>query len=742
MKKFSSKFLSLLLSLLLVAAIVPMGMVTAGAASGDQVKAQIKSTYNTALSRSGRSSFDGYCATYVNWQLVILGINTSYVSGNGNDEFDNYKNKAQSTGGYSVAAYSASNYTVESALNAITNNGTKDAYNILVGFEKGVGDAGAIYGHTCFIHAILNGNVYYSESSAWTIGGERISEGTPIVQSIANFSYSYRSSNYTFDGIIHFGGTSPTSVTYSDIASATYYLRNKSTSTYLNVTGTASKANVSVAALASNAQQRFVVSGTNKSYALQTSFDSSLWINPASDNPSNGTNINVYPGSGELRSDMHWKFESVSGGYIIHNATYANLVLGLDGTNVRLETNTGASDQIWELVPLSTVVHITLNANGGTPGTRDFYYKAGTHKFYSDSACTNEITVITPPTREGYRFDHYYGDGTGGGEANERYIYGADTPTITAGTFAWDLPDDITRDATLYAKWTPTYHLDLNGEVDGENSDYFPGYADVYINGVLDSTCESDCWKELPVGATYEIKNIVAKEGYTYDGVASGSLTGTISEETAIRLRFHKNADPVPAVGENDPQAVVESRSARPGETVTLTAVLKNADPVRSIGAAAVAYDASALTLTGVEWVVDNALMKTWDANKGQGAMTFGSVADANGALLTLTFAVGEDAAEGDYAVGLSVSVNDGGGNAALPVVAGILTVRSYVSGDLDGDDAVTDEDAIYLLMYTFFPDDYPVEQPVDYDGDGEITDEDAIWLLMYTFFPDDYPID
>ena len=65
------------------------------------------------------------------------------------------------------------------------------------------------------------------------------------------------------------------------------------------------------------------------------------------------------------------------------------------------------------------------------------------------------------------------------------------------------------------------------------------------------------------------------------------------------------------------------------------------------------------------------------------------------------------------------------------------------IPGDLDGDNVVSDDDAIYLLLYTFFPDEYPIDNPAacDFDGDGFVSDDDAIWLLLYTFFPDEYPI-
>ncbi len=65
----------------------------------------------------------------------------------------------------------------------------------------------------------------------------------------------------------------------------------------------------------------------------------------------------------------------------------------------------------------------------------------------------------------------------------------------------------------------------------------------------------------------------------------------------------------------------------------------------------------------------------------------------------------------------------------------------SYVPGDMDGDGAVDEDDAIYLLRHVFFPENYPVSIPADFDGSGTVDEDDAIYLLRYVFFPENYPL-
>lgn len=204
MRRKLSKLISFVLAALLAVSVILPVNVNAGGISAAEIKSQIKRTYSKCRSSFGRS-FDGYCGTMTGYQLYYMGITAGRDRQNGNEAYDRYCGKAYSSGGYRIKAYSGKSWTLKQALNKITANGTKDAYNILVGFESTPSRAGRRYGHSCVVHGIIDGIVYFVESYPVYLDGTRYREGTPIGCSIAEFCDYYASTTTKFDGVIHFG---------------------------------------------------------------------------------------------------------------------------------------------------------------------------------------------------------------------------------------------------------------------------------------------------------------------------------------------------------------------------------------------------------------------------------------------------------------------------------------------------------------------------------------------------------
>lgn len=198
------KLLAIVLSVILLLSILPSGAVAIaeGLSEDEAIRREVHRIYNKCLASAGKSSFYGYCGQMTSLQLYHLGI-TNGGDGNfdGKDQFDYYSAMPVTSGGYRATAYSSVEYTLEEALMAITREGTRNAANILVGFEATNTEAGSLYGHALVIHRIVNGTVYYVENFPTSLAG---AEGNVISCSIQTFVKFYEDWT-TFDGAVHFG---------------------------------------------------------------------------------------------------------------------------------------------------------------------------------------------------------------------------------------------------------------------------------------------------------------------------------------------------------------------------------------------------------------------------------------------------------------------------------------------------------------------------------------------------------
>ncbi len=201
--------LRILCFLICLCTLMPFIPIQSGAATQipteASVKKSISDTYDWARRYNNGESFKNYCAHYVNLQLMLLEINKKYIGGNGNDEYDTYKDMAYTAGGRKVHAYPATNATLGDTLRSLSALGDV-VTDVLVGFQWTNTSAGKRYGHVFLIRAIIGEYVYFSDSFGFaTNDGTVYKEGQPIKWTIDQLVRFYANPNaYTVEGVIWF----------------------------------------------------------------------------------------------------------------------------------------------------------------------------------------------------------------------------------------------------------------------------------------------------------------------------------------------------------------------------------------------------------------------------------------------------------------------------------------------------------------------------------------------------------
>ncbi len=223
-------------------------------------------------------------------------------------------------------------------------------------------------------------------------------------------------------GYIYLDGlASPPISSYSTINTGTYYIKHNASGNYMNISWGADSNEQSIHTypFGGYSSQQYELSGSD-SYALRPLSSTSRVVNGYGNTISSGSKVCLWDNTGD--SSQRWKFQKVSGGYIIHNAQNTNCVIDTDDNGyLYLYNYTGGSNQIWSIQNT-----ITYDANGGTNAP------AVQFKNYGETAYVSSAM----PVRSGYVFKGWAKSSS------------ATTATYSAGD-AYAANENI----TLYAVW-------------------------------------------------------------------------------------------------------------------------------------------------------------------------------------------------------------------------------------------------------------------------------------------------
>lgn len=157
-------------------------------------------------------------------------------------------------------------------------------------------------------------------------------------------------------------------------------------------------------------------------------------------------------------------------------------------------------------------------------------------------------------------------------------------------------------------------------------------------------------------------------------------------------------------------------------------------------------YDETILTF--VEFVEDTnmtsaPIMSKFDNEKKIISISFKGANTYTGTVGHIKFKVKESLDDTVTYVSVMPTIKNAQNVLDTDVVRSKVQITNQLLGDIDGNGYVDVDDAILLMQYSIFPEDYPIEyvRNVDFDKNGYVDVDDAILLMQYSIFPEDYPI-
>ena len=208
----------------------------------------------------------------------------------------------------------------------------------------------------------------------------------------------------------------------------------------------------------------------------------------------------------------------------------------------------------------------------------------------------------------------------------------------------------------------------------------------------------------------------------------------SVPEETTEATEETEPAK-VSAASEETAKLTVDTVTAQPGQTVTLTLTLSGNPGITGLYFG-FDYDKNLLTLEDYSSSNEDFAQHDWTVGIGQGEKALWLQPDetkAEGAILSLTFRVSQNAGIGEIPVALTeVSAVDARADEVeITGISGGITVSLGLAGDVNGDGEVTNADLIRLRRYLSGQSVSAETGNADLNGDGKVDLKDLMLLQL-----------